>query len=132
MGQAQPVSPPQPKKSHKGSITGFVLAVVSLSLSAAGSGLIHAKYVPVPTNGSAEKAVGNVVASGTTTFLTTIFGMPLLVGGIALALLSVLFVILRLRKVRVGGLVFSVFAIVLAVWSFKIATAAFSLLKAHS
>ena len=125
-----PVQPP--KQSHKGSITGFVLAVVALAVSGFGSMLIHAKYKPVgPQTGSANEVVGNAVASGTTKFLGTVFGVPLITLGIVLSILSVLFVIIRLRKVKASGLVFSVVAVLLAVWSFMISIRAFDLIRFH-
>ncbi len=120
-------------KNHSGSKTGLVLAVVSLVLSAIGSAFVRAKYKPTgPTSGSVNNEVGNAVASGTTKVLGAIFGVPLLVGGIALAILAIVLILIRLRNVRSGGLLFSVLAGVIAVWSFTIATHAFSTIKAKS
>lgn len=122
---------PQPKVSHKASITGFILAILSLILSAIGSLLINAKYTPTgPTTGSVQNEVGHAVATGTTAVLGALLGVPFLVSGIGLGLLSVLFIILRLHKVRVSGWLFSIIAVLLVAWSVSIAVGAFELIKA--
>ena len=121
----------KPKVSHKGSITGFVLAVLSLISSGIASLAINAKYTPTgPTTGSVGNEVGHAVGTGTTSVLGAIFGMPFIILGILLALLSIVFIVLRLRKVRIGGLIFSIIAILLVIWSFNIALDALDLIKA--
>lgn len=125
---------PAPTKnvSHKGSITGFVLAVLSLLSSAIGHGLIHLKPEQASANTEhVERAVGNAVSTGTTKVLGAVIGVPFLVVGITLAILSVFFVVLRLRKVHTGGFIFSAIVVFMAVWSFKLSIAAFELIKAH-
>lgn len=124
------ISQTQPKTSHKGSITGFILAVLSLVSSGIANLAINAKYSPTgPTTGSLENEAGHAVATGTTSVLGTLFGLPFLVLGIFLGLLSILFVVLRLRKVHAGGLLFSIIAVLLSVWSLSIAFAAFDVIK---
>lgn len=126
-----PPTQSQPKVSHKGSITGFVLAVVSLISSGIANLAIHAKYSPTgPTTGSVDREVGHAVATGTTSILGAIFGMPFIVLSIVLGLTSLVFIVLRFRKVRIGGLVFSIIAILLVVWSFNIAIDALDVIKA--
>lgn len=122
----------QSTPSHKGSITGFILALVSLAFSAIGHVIITAKYKPTgPTTGSIENEAGHAVATGTTSVLGALFGYPLLVVGILLAFVSIIFLLIRLRKVRVGGLLFSLLAGALAIWSLNIAFDAFDLIKHH-
>ena len=126
-----PVTAPQAKISHKPSITGFVLSCVSLAASGIGHLIITAKYTPKgPTTGSAEAEVGHAVATGTTSVLGALFGYPLLVVGIVLAIVSIILVLIRLRKLRAGGLIFSAIAILLAIWSLSIAFGAFDLITA--
>lgn len=127
---------PAPKKveqavSHKGSITGFILSLVSLMFSGLAYFLMNMKYTPTgPTTGSIEAEAGHAVATGTTTILGTLLGVPFLVGAIALAIVAVIFVLVRLRKVKVGGAIFSAVAIAISVWSFMIAIGLFDTIKA--
>lgn len=124
-------TPSQPQVSHKGSITGFVLAVLSLICSGIANLAIHAKYSPTgPTTGSVDKEVGHAVATGTTSILGAIFGMPFIFFSVLLAIVSVAFIVLRLRKVRIGGLIFSIIAVLLVIWSLNIAFDALDLIKA--
>lgn len=126
-----PQTKQQSKVSHSASITGFILAILSLIASGIGSFLINAKYTPTgPTTGSVENEVGHAVATGTTTVLGAVLGMPFLVGGITLALISAIFIVLRITKIRVGGFIFSAVAVALLVWSVSIALGAFELIKA--
>ncbi len=119
------------KPSTGSSKTGAILSIVSLGLSGIGYGLIHADYsTKEPLNGTAEKAADKV-ASGTAHIYSSLIGVPFLAFGIFIALLAILFTLIRLRKVKAGGLVFSVIWIVVAIWAIKIATAAFSVIKAH-
>lgn len=121
----KPSTTPQPKVSHKASITGIVLAILSLISSGIASLMVNAKYTPTgPTTGSIETEAGHAVATGATSTLGALFGLPFIVGGVVLALISVIFIALRLRKVRVGGFVFSAIAVVLVVWSVSIALGA--------
>lgn len=104
---------------------------MSLISSGIGNLLIRAKYTPTgPTTGSVENEVGHAVATGTTSVLGALLGVPFLVGGIALALVAIIFIILRIRKVRVGGFIFSGIAVALLVWSVSAAISAFDLIKA--
>jgi hypothetical protein len=121
-----------PKASHKGSITGFVLALISLFSSGIGHLLVHAKpELASSTNNDINVKVGNAVSTGTTKVVGTVLGVPFSVLGITLAIIAVLFVVLRLRKVRTGGFVFSALTIFIAIWSLKISIAVFELIKAH-
>jgi hypothetical protein len=117
--------------SSGSSKVGAILSIVALIVSAIGYGLVHADYsTKEPLNGTAEKAADKV-ASGTAHVYSSLIGVPFLVIGIFLGLLAILFVIIRLRKVKTVGLVFSVVWILLSAWAIKIAIAAFSVIKAH-
>lgn len=117
--------------SKKGSKTGFILTLISLGASAFGSLLAHAHSSPKGPNNTAGEKVGNAVANGTSHVLGAIFGVPFLCLGIALAIIGVIFVVIRLKNIRVSGIVLGTFSVLLAVWSMKIAIAAFSYLKAR-
>lgn len=129
---APPATTPVAKKaSHKPSITGFVLTLVSLLFTALANFSIHAKYTPTgPTTGSAEAEVGHAIGTGTTTVLGSLFGMMFIVGAIVFALLALLFIILRLRNVKVSGLIFSIIVAGLSIWSMVVSIGLMSLLKA--
>jgi hypothetical protein len=128
----QPNKPSAPSvTSHKASTTGLVLAILSLISSAIGNAFIRAKYKPTGGNTTVNEKVGNAVAGGTTHLLGIIFGVPLLIGGITLAIISVIFTLIRLKKVRVGGLILTILIILLAIWSFSIAIGAFDLIRAR-
>lgn len=125
---------PQPKKtSRRASVMGIVLAVLSLVLSGIGNLLIVAdpKTAPSPTASDLENQVGQAVADGTMNTLGTLFAVPLLVGGFVLGFFAVLFILWRLRKVRVVGAILSIVAVLLVVWSYSIAINAFDLIKAN-
>lgn len=123
---------PQVKQAASGSSkAGAVLSVIALILSAIGYGLIHADYkTKQPLNGTAEK-VADKAASGTAHVFSSLIGVPFLVVGIVLSILAVIFVVIRLGKVKAGGLLFSIVWILISVWAFRIAIAAFSVIKAH-
>ena len=128
----QTPAPTPPKKvSHKGSITGFILALVSLTSSGIAHLVINAKYTPTgPTTGSIEAEAGHAVATGTTSVLGAIFGMWFLVGAIVIALLATVFIVVRLPKVKMGGLIFSIIAMAIVAWSLSLAFGGFDLIKA--
>jgi hypothetical protein len=93
--------------------------------------LIHADYkTRQPLNGTAEK-VADKAASGTAHIFSSLIGVPFLCVGIFLGLLAIVFAIVRLRKVKTGGLVFSVIWVLISIGAIKIAIAAFSVIKAH-
>jgi hypothetical protein len=126
-----PATTPRPNVSHKGSITGFVLALLSLVSAGIANALVHAKYTPNgPTTGSVDREVGHAVATGATTTLGALFGMLFIVGAIILAIVALVFIVIRLRNVKVGGLVFSLVSGAIAVWSFVIAAGALEFISA--
>lgn len=125
-------TPAPVKVSHKPSITGIVLAILSLILSGLGNFLITMKYTPTgPTTGSVESEVGHAVGTGTTAVLGALLGVPFLVGGLVIAGVSILFILFRLRKVRIAGLLLSIVAVLLVIWSVSIVLGAFELIKAQ-
>lgn len=122
---------PQPKISHKASITGIILAVLSLISSGIANFSINAQYSPTgPTTGSVEAEVGHAVATGTTSVLGAIFGLPFLVGAIGLGLLSLVFIAIRIPKLRVVGYIFSALAVLIVLWSISMALGNFELITA--
>jgi hypothetical protein len=123
---------PQVKKDSTGSSkASALLSVIALLLSSTGYGLIHADYkTRQPLNGTAEK-VADKAASGTAHIFSSLIGVPFLCVGIFLGLLAIVFAIVRLRKVKTGGLVFSVIWVLISIWAIKIAIAAFNVIKAH-
>ena len=123
---------PQVKQASNGSSkTGAILSILALILSAIGYGLIHADYTTKePLNGTAEK-VADKAASGTAHVFSSLIGVPFLCIGIFLGLIAVIMTVIRLRKVKAGGLVFSLIWILISAWAIKIAIAAFSVIKAH-
>lgn len=119
------------KDSHKASITGSILALVSLITAGLANWVVHAQYTPKgPTSGTVEREVGHAIATGTTTVLGTLFGGFFSAFAIVFALLALVFIALRLRKVKLGGLLFSVAAVCLAIWSIAISVGVFNLIKA--
>src|SRR5690606_12314624 len=123
---------PLPKKPATGSSkTGAVLSILALIVVSIGAALIHWKYQPEQAATSTAEKAGEAVASGTWSVLTALFGMPLLVLGIGLALLAICMTVIRLRKARGGGLVFSLVWLFLAGWAIKLAADAFSLISAN-
>lgn len=126
-----PTTTPQPKGNHKASITGIVLAILSLISSGIANLSINAKYSPTgPTTGSVEAETGHAIATGTTSALGAIFGLPFLVGAIGLGLLSLVFIAMRIPKLRAGGFIFSAVAVALVIWSISMALGNFELIKA--
>jgi ABC-type thiamin/hydroxymethylpyrimidine transport system permease subunit len=128
---AAPAAAVEKKASHKPSITGIILGILSLAASGISNLMVHAQYTPKgPTTGSVEAEVGHAVATGTTSILGAIFGMPFIVLGVVLGLASILFTVLRLRKVRAAGLIVSILVILLVVWSMSIAVDSLNYIKA--
>lgn len=127
-----PAAAPIKKVSHKPSITGIILALLSLISSGIANLFIHMKYTPTgPTTGSVDREVGHAVATGTTTILGTIFGLPFMIGAIFFGLLGIIFIVIRLYKVKTVGAILSVIAILIAVWGIGISIGLFDLIKAH-
>jgi hypothetical protein len=118
------------KKPAGSSKTGAVLSVLALIISAIGYAIANAHFKSqTPVTNASERA-GELIAQGTSRSLAVIFSMPLLVAGIALGGLAILLAIVKLRKVKAGGLVMSVVWIALGIWAIKIAIAGFQLIKA--
>ena len=123
-------APTQPKKeSHNPSITGIVLAGISLGLSAFGNLLVHAHATKRDTP-TLDQKVGQAVDNGVSHVLGAIFGVPFLVGGITLALISALLLALRLRKIRATGIILTILAVLVIIWSFSIAIGGFDYIRA--
>lgn len=124
--QAQPQ-----KQSHKPSITGGVLAVLALVSAGISHFLTHAESrstteVTTPVGTVDSGPVADVASNS----ITGVLSMPFIVVAITLGLLSLLFTVLRLRKVKTAGLLMTIVFAVLAVWAITIAIGAMDTLKA--
>lgn len=121
--------------STKPSITGGVLAILAL-LSSGFAHLILAlnsssKTSPEAAHGAVEKA-GVAVSNGSFTALAVVISTPFAFVGVGLGLIALIFTLIRLGKVKAGGLLFSVLWIILAAWAIKAGIDIFSMVKAHS
>lgn len=112
--------------------TGAILAILALAFAAIGHVIADARFKSqTPVTNASERA-GELVAQGATRGLATVLSMPMLLAGICLGILAIVLTVIKLRKVRGGGIVFSVVWIALSVWAIKIAAAGFDLIKAKS
>lgn len=119
------------KPSHKPSITGIVLSILSIVSSGLANFLLHMKYTPTgPTTGSIDREVGHAVATGTTSVVGALLGVPFLVGGIVLGALAILFIALRVPKLRASGYILSIIFVAVAVWAIATGIAGFDYIKA--
>jgi protein-S-isoprenylcysteine O-methyltransferase Ste14 len=121
---------------HSGSVAGLVLSIFALFSSATGYALIHAKFKNAPSTATnvVDKAVEKgttAAANGTGHVVLDLIAVPFLVFGIVLAILAVVLIALRMRKVRVGGLLLSLVGMGLALWGFLLAVNTFNVIKAH-
>lgn len=126
---AQQVAADHKKVSHTPSVTGIVLAAISLMLSSIGNALVHA-HAPSRNTPTLDEKIGQAVDNGTTHVLGALFGVPFLVGGITLAIISGIFLALRMRKIRATGMIFTLIAVLVIVWSFSIAVGGFDYIRA--
>lgn len=121
-----------PKKSSANASTiGGILSVLSLASAGIGYALVNAHYAGTHTAASAAEKVDQAVADGTLHVTGILFSIPFLVGADALAILAMIFILTRLRKVKTGGLIASIILIALSVWSICVVAAAFNHIKAH-
>jgi hypothetical protein len=120
---------PVKKNSHNPSVTGIVLAGISLGLSAFGNLLVHAHATKRDTP-TIDQKVGQAVDNGVSHVLGAIFGVPFLVGGITLAIISAILLALRLRKIKATGIVLTILAVLIIIWSFSIAIGGFDYIRA--
>jgi hypothetical protein len=120
---------PAKKSSHNPSVTGIVLAGISLGLSAFGNLLVHAHATKRDTP-TIDQKVGQAVDNGVSHVLGAIFGVPFLVGGITFAIISAILLALRLRKIKATGIVLTILAVLIIIWSFSIAIGGFDYIRA--
>lgn len=125
---AQPPTAPK-KPSTKASITGGILSVLAFISSGIASILVHLDQKSTGATNDIERA-GGAIADGITTALFAILSVPFAVGGIVFAILAIIFTLLRLRKVRIPGLIFSIVFVMLSVWAFTTAVGVFNMVKA--
>lgn len=119
------------KPSTGSSKTGAVLSILALILSAMGSALVNSRWKSAEPVTTAGEKVGEAIGSGTWRVLAVIFSLPLILAGLVLGALAITLTLVRLRKVKAGGLVFSVLWVILGIWAIKLAIAAFQVMKAH-
>lgn len=119
------------KPSTKPSITGGILSILALLSAGIAYFLTHAEdrsHTEVTT------AVGKVdsgpVADIASQSVTGILSMPFVVVAVVLALGAIVFTVLRLRRVKAGGFIWSVIWVLLSVWAISIASGALNVLKA--
>ncbi len=119
------------KPSTKPSITGGVLSIIALASSGIAHFLTHSEdrstttvttAVGTAKDGPIADAAGNAV--------TGVLSVPFSVLAIFLALLALIFTVIRLGKVKAGGMVWSVIWILLSVWAISVAIGAIGVLKA--
>lgn len=125
----QTTSPKKP--STRASITGGILSLLSLASAGIGYALVNAHYAASRPLATTPEKVDQAVADGTVHVAGIIFSVPFLVGADVLAILALIFILIRLRKVKTAGLITSIILMAVAVWSIYIVAAAFRLIKAH-
>ena len=113
-------------------MTGAVLSLLALVGSGFGSLLVHANFHSKEPLTSTSQKVSDAVGSTTGHVVAALFAIPFLIAGIVLAILAVIFIVRRLPKVKITGLLTSIIWLLVSIWAFIIATNAFNLLKAHS
>lgn len=120
-----------PKKSStRASITGGILSVLSLLISALGYAFAQADFKTVQ-NAHGVTVKSDVVTQATGRTFSVIMSLPFLVAGMMLAGLAIIFTIIRLRKVKTTGLLISVLWLALSVWAIHLVLIGFSDIKAH-
>lgn len=129
---SQPVKPQgAPRKpSTKASITGGILAVLAFLSSGIATILVHLDTTSKDAVHNDLERAGGAVADGITMALFAILSVPFAVGGIVLGVLAIIFTALRLRKVKVAGLIFSIIFVALSLWAFATAVSVFDMIKA--
>lgn len=105
-------------------------------LALIGAGIAHfLTHSESRSHTTVTTAVGTVsngpIAQVASKSITGILSLPFIVGAICFALLAMLLTVLRLRKVKAGGLFWSIVWILLSIWSISLAAGALSTLKAH-
>lgn len=119
------------KPSTRSSITGAVVSLLALASAGIAHFLTHSDS---RTTTEVTTAVGTVnsgpVADVASDSISGVLSMPFIVIAVVLAGLSLLFTVLRLRKVKAVGLVVSVIWIVVAIWAVMIAFGALETLRA--
>lgn len=123
---AAPVKQP----SHRASIAGGILSVLGLIAAGVGYSLAHAHYTDVHPTTSASVKAGDAIADGTVHVAGVLFSLPFLIGADLLALLAIIVTLVRVRKVKVGGLVVSILWLALGVWTFYIVANGFHYISA--
>lgn len=114
----------------KPSITGGILSVLALVSAGIANLFVRANYeAPTETTTVAEKA-GEAVANGTVKTLGVLFGMPFIVLAVIFAIIAIIFLLVRLGKVKATGLVWTIIWIGLSVWAITLAFSALNLIKA--
>lgn len=123
---------PPKAPSTKPSIAGGVLSILALASAGIAHFLTHSES---RTHTTVTTAVGKVdsgpVADIASKSVTGVLSMPFIVVAVCLGLLAILLTVIRIRKVKAGGLFWSIAWILLSVWSIAIASGAMNTLKAN-
>lgn len=118
--------------STRPSIAGGIFSILALMSAGIAHFLTHSES---RTHTTVTTAVGTVdsgpIAHAASKSVTGILSMPFIVVAILFALLALLFTVIRLRKVKAGGMVWSLIWIGLSIWSFMLASGALNTLKAN-
>lgn len=130
MSQATKLQGAPKKPSTRASITGGILSVLAFLSSGIATILVHLDTTSKgAVHNDLEKA-GGAVADGISAALFAVLSVPFAVGGIIFGILAVIFTTLRLGKVKVPGLIFSIVFIGLSLWAFVTAVSVFDMIKA--
>lgn len=123
-------TPKQP--STKPSITGGILSILSLISAGIAYFLTHSES---RSKTEVTTAVGTVdsgpLAEIASDSVTGILSMPFIVVAVVLALLAILFTVLRLHKVKTAGWIMSILWIGLSVWALMAAVNALQVIQYH-
>lgn len=117
--------------STKPSITGGIFSILALIVAGIAHFLTHAES---RTNTEVTTPFGKVddgpVADIAEKSVTGILSMPFIVVAVLFAIIAIIFTLIRLRKVKVTGLVFSLIWLGLSIWAIVIASGAMQVISA--
>ena len=125
---------PQPPKrpSTKPSITGGIFSI--LALLSAGIASFFAYPNPERTHTEVTTVAGTVdsgpLADIASQSVGAVLSLPFIVGAVVFGLIAIVFTVLRLWKVKLIGLIFSILWLGLAIWAISIAIGALNVNKA--
>ncbi|MGH7241080.1 MAG: hypothetical protein ACREGB_02160 [Candidatus Saccharimonadales bacterium] len=132
MGANPPKTTTPKPPSTKPSIVGGIFSILALMSAGVAHFLTHSES---RSHTTVTTAVGTVrsgpIAHAASKTVTGILSLPFIVVAICFALLALLLTMIRLRKVKVAGLFWSIVWVLLGIWSISLAVGALTTLKAH-